>query len=103
MEITNHQNHGSLRCDENKTELFNFLAAMIVKYIDTDDVVVVTKEEIVVSNQDIDITPITPCNHEEADTRVFLLVKHAAVCDTIQPINIISSDTDVVVTSISVF
>jgi hypothetical protein len=40
---------------------------------------VVTKEEHVVSNKAIDTDFIAPCTHEEADTRMFLHAKHAAI------------------------
>ena len=48
-----------LRCDENKTELFCFLADKISS-IDMNTVIVVTKEEHVVSNKDVDIDFLTP-------------------------------------------
>lgn len=90
-----------LRCDENKTELFGFLADKIVS-INTDATIVVTKEENVVSNKAIDTDFIAPCNHEEADTRMFLHAKHAAIGGS-KSINIVSSDTDAVVIGVAVF
>ena len=90
-----------LRCDKNKTELFCFLADKISS-IDTNTVIVVTKEEHVVSNKDVDTDFITPCTHEEADTRMFLHAKHAVISGC-KSVNIVSSDIDVVVIGVSVF
>ena len=59
-----------LMCDQNKTELFGFLADKIIT-ANTDYVIIVTKDDIVISNSDIDTENIAPCNHEEADTRMF--------------------------------
>lgn len=86
-----------LRCNENKTELFGFLAERIVSAtITTEVTIVVTKEEKVVSNRALDTEFVSPCNHEEADTRMFLHAKPAALGGS-RSINIVSSDTDVVV------
>lgn len=90
-----------LRCDENKTELFRFLAE---KLSDMNIVtkIVATVEENVVSNQQIDVSQISPCNHEEADTRMFLHVKDAAM-EGSQEIMIVSTDTDVVVIGVALY
>jgi hypothetical protein len=53
-------------------------------------------------NKAIDTDFIAPCTHEEADTRMFLHAKHAAIGGS-KSINIVSSDTDVVVISVAVF
>ena len=90
-----------LRCDENKTELFVFLAHKIVS-INTDATSVVTKEENVVSNKAMDTHLIAPCTREEADTHMFLHAKHAAIGGS-KSINIVSSDTYVVVIGVAVF
>jgi hypothetical protein len=47
--------------------------------MNTDATIVVTKEENGVSNKVIDTDFIAPCTHEEADTRMFLHAKHAAI------------------------
>jgi hypothetical protein len=44
----------------------------------------------------------TVSTHEEADTRMFLHAKHAAIGGS-KSINIVSSDTDVVVIGVAVF
>ena len=81
--------------------LFVFLAEKIVT-IDTVSSIVVTKEENVVSNKALDTDLIAPCNHEEADTRMFLHAKHAAL-GGIKSVHIVSSDTDVVVIGVAMF
>lgn len=92
-----------LRCNENKTELFGCLAERIVSAtITTEATIVVTKEEKVVSNRALDTDFVSPCNHGEADTRMFLHAKHAALGGS-RSINIVSSDTDVVVIGVAVF
>jgi hypothetical protein len=49
-----------------------FLLVSIFRVADkTDSVIIVTKDDIVISNSDIDTENIAPCNHEEADTRMF--------------------------------
>ena len=50
----------------------------------------------------LDTDIIAPCTHEEADTRMFLHAKHAAIGGS-KSINIVSSDTDVVVIGVAVF
>jgi hypothetical protein len=59
-----------LRCDQNKTEFFGFLADKIIT-ANTDSVITVTKDDIAISNCDIDTEHLATCNHEEADTRMF--------------------------------
>ena len=90
-----------LRCDENKTELFGFLADKIAG-MTSETAIFVTKDEHVLSNSESDVSQISPCNHEEADSRMFLHAKDAAVNGS-DSIMIVSSDTDVVVIGISVF
>jgi hypothetical protein len=68
----------------------------------TDSVIIVTKDDIVISNSDIDTENIAPCYHAEADTRMFFHANHAAVTGS-KNIIISSSDTDVVVLAIYVF
>ena len=65
-----------LRDNENKTDLFNFLADKIVERCQ-GIVVIETREEGAVSNQLISLEEIAPCNHEEAESRLFLHARHA--------------------------
>lgn len=65
-----------LRNDNNKTELFHFLADKVAQTL-TPNVLIVTKEEQAVSNQSINLDEVSSCPHEEADTRIFVHAKHA--------------------------
>ena len=60
-----------MRDSKNKTELFHFIADRIAD-MDTVDPVIVTKEDRVLSNHEISLDDISPCSHEEADTRMFV-------------------------------
>ena len=64
--------------------------------------IVTTDLNTVLSNETINIDLLSPCNHEEADTRMFLHVKHA-VEEGHQKICIKTVDTDVVAIAISMF
>ena len=74
--ITKHF-HSFMRCDENKTELFQMIAESAVS-IAAPPVVVATKLTDIKVNTTIDSSLIQPCNHEEADTRVLLHVCDAS-------------------------
>ena len=67
-----------LRGDQNKSELFYQLAEQIAQVTLPGKVIISTKGENVVSSSGIDKDGLAPCNHEEADTRVFLHVDHAS-------------------------
>ena len=94
-----------LRVDDNKTELFHFLADN-----DAADLNVAGKS-IIMTRADginsfglpaVDLTGIEPCNHEEADTRIMLHCLHAARCGNAR-LSIRTVDTDIVVLAISCF
>ena len=89
-----------LRDSDNKTELFNFLAGKIVQAA-SQNVVIVTKEEDAISNQDMSLREVTPCSHKEADTRIFVHARHAAE-EGSKVLIVKASDTDVLVIAISV-
>ena len=93
-----------MRNDMNKTELFKMLAETAVTEISKESATVVaTLGSGVVSNDtNLNTSSITPCNHEEADTRVFL---HAldGVNNGFKKISIVTVDTDVVVLAIQHF
>ena len=91
-----------LRNDENKKELFHLLAVDLTSESLTSCVVVATDSEEVLSSEATDLTFLTPCNHEEADTRIFLHVKHCADSGH-SKVAIRTVDTDVVVIAISCF
>ena len=72
------KNWQSFLRDENKTKLFHFLADKIAE-MHTMNVVIVTKEELALSTQVINLDHLAPCSHEEADTRIFVHAKHAVM------------------------
>jgi hypothetical protein len=59
-----------MRDSTNKTELFNYLAEQIVN-MGSNFLIVATKDEGVTCNQDRSFENLIPCNHAEADTRLF--------------------------------
>jgi hypothetical protein len=90
-----------LRDNSNKTELYNFLADKIVKMCpNTSNTVIVTQEDGVVCNHSISLEGLTHCNHERADTHIFLHSKHTAA-DGNNTIMNKASDTDVLVILVS--
>ena len=60
------------------------------------------KLENVISNRSCDLTGLQPCNHSEADTRIFLHLAHAAAKDH-RTAYIRTVDSDVVVLAIRFF
>ena len=89
-----------LRDNTNKTELFNFLATKIVELC-TTNTVFVTQEENVLCNRPADQEGLSKCNHEEADTRLFVHARHAAA-EGRKTIIIKANDTDVLVIGVNV-
>lgn len=93
---TNWQEFLFLRVDDNKTELFSYLADQSVTVSDTKQIVS-TKGESAICNQDrYVLTIVAPCKQEEADTRILLHAKDA-VTQGYERILIRTVDTDVVV------
>ena len=91
-----------LRNDQNKTEVFEFLADKFASMnTQNETCIIVTRENMVPCNLDgQDVSDLQGCTQEEADTRMFLHTDYAAnhgVSDAI----ICSSDTDVVVIAVS--
>ena len=93
-----------LRVDSNKTELFTFLSDALLRWLDVvleDKQLVVTDDVAVLSKPPLaDLSSISPCTHEEADTRMLLHVAHAAQHGH-QRIMIQTVDTDVVVLAVA--
>ena len=89
-----------LRDDNNKTELFHFLADKICE-VQTSSTVIVTKGEDVISNSRKPLGDISLCSHEEADTQIFLHAKNATV-DGSKTLIIKANDTDILVIAVSV-
>ena len=65
-----------LRSDDNKTELFFFLASNVAE-IETNKHLITTQGNGVLSSNHEDVLTLVPCTHEEADTRIFLHLKDA--------------------------
>jgi len=90
-----------LRVDENKTELFNFLSDILYDSFQlADKELVITKGDDVLTKPPLlDTSALSPCNHEEADTRIMLHAAHAAH-NGHKKILICTVDTDVVVLAV---
>ena len=90
-----------LQDSDNKTELFAFLADKIVSLC-PENVVIVTKGEEALSNKSISLENLSPCNHEEADTRIFTHALDAAK-QKAKSVLIKANDTDILVVAVSNF
>ena len=89
--------------DTNKTELFKFLSQAIFTWFYQDDkqLVIIDGEAVLSKPPLLGLALLTPCSHEEADSRMLLHVSHAAHhCHHKILINTV--DTDVVVLAVSV-
>ncbi|XP_076078833.1 uncharacterized protein LOC143048849 [Mytilus galloprovincialis] len=91
-----------LRTDDNKTELFAYLAEQLLTLTPSVQTTVVSTKgsEVVCNKPDKNNGNLSPCNHEEADTRILLHVADA-VKSGMQKIMIRTVDTDVVVIAVS--
>ena len=98
--LTPKSRNNFLRLNENKTELASFLAKRITS-LHPSELVCVTHCEHVLSNNNINRSGHCCCNHEEADTRIFVHVKRTTVREL--KTSYTSTDTDVVVIAISMF
>ena len=61
--------------------------------------VIVTKDDIALSNHNVLLAKVSPCSHEEADTRIFVHARQAAV-EGYTTLMIKANYTDVVVIAI---
>ena len=89
-----------LREDENKSELFEFLAEESVKLVSKKQIIS-TKGRSVICSQSRELDNLQPCKHEEADTRIFLHAQDAAK-EGYRKMMVRTVDTDVVVLGISI-
>ena len=64
--------HSFLRIDKNKTELFSFLSEQMTSNPELNKLVIAAFEDVVLTSNQADVRNLSPCNHEEADTCVFL-------------------------------
>ena len=94
---------GFLRVNENKTELFKFVAETLVEKAKLqlqDKIMVCTNAEKVLCSSGKDTSSLEPCTHEEADTRLMLHMDDCAK-EGLKRIMIRTTDTDVVVLAVS--
>ena len=91
-----------LRVDENKTELFEFLAQHIAELPVDGQQIVTTFRNNVMCNQERQHANLSPCSHEEADTRIILHLADAAKSGY-DRILIRTVDTDVVVLAVTYY
>ena len=61
---------------------------------------IITRADRAICNHDISLVGLAPCNHEEADIRMFVHVRHA-VSDGQNMILIKASGTDILVIAVS--
>ena len=87
--------------DDDKTELFQFLADRICQ-TQTTSTILVTKEGCIICNDNQkSLEAVSPCLHEEADTRIFVHARDAAI-EGSKALVIKANDTDIVVIAVSV-
>ena len=67
-----------LRIDDNKTELFRFLSEITVFKVNSNKNVLCVYDMTAICNNDYDHSEVSPCSHEEADTRVFAHTKDSS-------------------------
>ena len=95
--------HEFLRVNENKTELFAFLANHILSadFGSNKQVITTLGQQVLCNPPRDDINSLAPCNHEEADTRMMVHVADA-VQGGLTKVLLRTVDTDVVVIAIAV-
>ena len=90
-----------LRCSDNKRELFSFLSQHLIELFEQSKFLVVTDNEMVVSNQLVDLITLIPSNIEESDERMFLQANHAS--NSCRSIMIKTPDSDVVSIGVALY
>ena len=92
-----------LRNSDNKTELFAFLATHIYQnFHPAGKFVFVTNDsDVLCWPKDQDVSLMAPCNHEEADSRIFVHAYDASSRQDMNGIPVHTVDTDVVVLAIT--
>ena len=91
-----------MRIDENKTELFHFLAEFVQQQpaIDGKRIYITDGQDVLTNPFHLDKTSLAPCYQEEADSHIFLHVANA-VNEGLQKVTIRTVETDVVVLAVS--
>ncbi len=90
-----------LKVEGNKKELFPCLAETTVR-ASSKTIFTNIGNRVITNTTDFDISSMDPCNHEEADTRIFTHVKHISTCGYNSAI-IRTVDSDIVVLAVSLF
>ena len=90
-----------LRHNDNKTDLFNFLADKIAD-MTVPNLVVATKGPDVLSTSETCLDRLNKCFHEEADSRIFVHAKHTTE-EGSKTIMIKANDTDILVIALNIF
>ena len=94
-------NKAFLRTDKNKTELFRFLSQHSLSLTEGNSTMLYAYGNVCQSNETTaDVQLLSPCNHDEPDTCVFLHVKDMARNGYKKPA-IRTVDTDVLILAIS--
>ena len=92
-----------LKISENKDEMFKYMSEKLINVTASSNYhLLSTKGEIVLSNKPVDLSRISPSDHEEADTRM-LLHLYDAVMDGHSIAFIRTVDSDVIVICLHVF
>lgn len=94
-----------LKDGRNKEDLFQFLSGELQKCASTPDTqfhLFTTKGELVLTNRQIEVSSLSPCQQEEADTRMMLHLYHAAQQGHTKAY-LRTVDSDVVVLAINLF
>ena len=92
-----------LKESQNKDQLFQFLSSELEQHArDEKYHLLTTKADLVLSNRPMDVSALSPCKQEEADTRMILHLKHAANQGH-SKVYIRTVDTDVVVLAVHFF
>ena len=95
-----------LRVDENKTELFHYIANCMKIYLfsasSTKQIVTTYDDAVITSSAAISTNNLSPCNHEEDDYRALLHGFHMSQSG-LQKVMISTTDTDVVAIAVSCF
>ena len=86
--------------DDDKTELVQFLADKICQ-TQTTSTILVTKEGCICNDNQKSLEAVSPCLHEETDTRIFVHARDAAI-EGSKALVIKANDTDIVVIAVSV-
>ena len=93
-----------LRVNENKEELFRLLTSkcLNIEKLSTIQVNFAVDDEVYKNYESEGGLPLSPCSHEEADTRMFVHVKNMANSGH-QKVMIKTVDTDVVIIALALF